>query len=375
MMDGYLTPLKDAELVLLARQGNQAAFEKLVERCQPTALRIAESLSPTRQAAEDLVQDALLEAFLSLDRLRDPERLKSWLFGILLNLGRARMRRRAQFIEEELDPEAVYQAFDRMPGPELVAEERELHRSVLAAVADLPESQRASVWMFYFQALSLQEIAAIMGTPVSTVKVRLHRARHSLRQKLTARYPGFRTTQEPPPRSEVMIRVKIADVIKYQEKTVVMLLSEDGVHVLPIWIGEFEGASIVMGVMGFHPPRPMTFDFISNLLTISNTVLEEVRISALRNPVFYGTVRLRVGDEVKEVDARPSDVLALAARTGAPIFVSPEVMAEVGKSVRPGAPFPAEPQTAFELPAPTGEGMQAILKEIKTILSPGAPAE
>jgi uncharacterized protein len=205
--------------------------------------------------------------------------------------------------------------------------------------------------------------------------VRLHRARHSLRQKLTARYPEFRANRESTPRSDVMIRVKIADVIKHQEKTVVMLLSEDGVHLLPIWIGEFEGASIVMGVMGFQPPRPMTFDFISNLLTVSNMVLEEVRISALRKTVFYGTVRLRMGDEVKEVDARPSDVLALAARTGTPIFVSQEVMAEAGKSVRPGAPFPAEPQTALELPAPTGEGMQAILNEIKTILSPGAPAE
>jgi len=145
-------------------------------------------------------------------------------------------------------------------------------------------------------------------------------------------------------------------------------------RVLPIWIGKFEGASITLGLSGFQTPRPMTYDFISNLLTASNVRLEEVRIESLKSSTFYGVAKLRVAEQVKEVDARPSDVLALAIRTGSPIFVADEIMANVAKPARPGIIMPEDLEEANELPVPTGAGMQAILDELKATIFREVPA-
>jgi RNA polymerase sigma factor (sigma-70 family) len=371
-MNGDRPNLTDAELVIQARQGKLEAFENLVDRYQALALRVARRLSPTEEAAQDLVQETLLEAYLSLDRLREPKRFKSWLLGILLNLGRNRLRRSLRNKTEQnqipLDWDAVYALADQEPLPQRVAEERELHRQVVAAVDELPNTLRDAIWLFYFEALSLEEIGVLLGISVNAVKVRLHRARHSLRHKLEVRYPEFQLLEGKVDRRKQMIKVSIADVIKLKEKTVVLLLNETQDRVLPIWIGEFEGASIVMGMLGFQTPRPFTFEFISHLLTASNVTLEEVRVESIKSDIFYGVARLRIGDQVKEVDARPSDVLALAIRTKSPIYVADEILSQAGKASKPGITMPENLQDASELPVPGGEGMQAILEELKATL-------
>jgi RNA polymerase sigma factor (sigma-70 family) len=371
-MNGDLSNLTDAELVFEARQGSLEAFEKLVDRYQALALRIARRLMPTDEEAQDIVQETLLEAYLSLYRLREPERFKSWLLGILLNLGRNRLRRslrnKAEQNQIPLDWNAAYTLADRKPLPQQVAEERELHRQVAAVVDELPANLRDAIWLFYFEAMSLQEIGVLLGISVTAVKVRLHRARHSLRKKLEVRYPEFQRIDIKAYRRKRMIKVSIADVIKHQEKTIVFLMNESQDRVLPMWIGEFEGASIVLGMSGFQTPRPLTFDFISHLLAASNAVLEEVRVESIKSDTFYGVAKLRIGDVVEEVDARPSDVLALAIRTGSPIYVADEIMAQAGKSVRPGMTMPENLHESSELPLPGGEGMQALLEEIKAAM-------
>jgi RNA polymerase sigma factor (sigma-70 family) len=374
-MNGDRSTLTDAELVFEARQGSLQAFETLVDRYQALALRIARRLIPNDEEAQDLVQETLLEAYLSLYRLREPERFKSWLLGILLNLGRNRLRRSLRQTEHypvPLDWDLASELADQKPQPQQVAEERELHRQVLAAVDELPLTLRDALWLFYFEAMSLQEIGVLLGISVNAVKVRLHRARHSLRKKLEVRYPEVQFIERKVDRRKQMIKVSIADVIKHQEKTIVLLLSEAQDRVLPMWIGEFEGASIAMGMTGFQTPRPLTYEFISHLLTASNVTLEEVHIESIKSDTFYGVARLRIGEVMKEVDARPSDVLALAIRTGSPIYVADEIMAQAGKAVRPGIAMPDNFQDTTELPIPGGEGMQAILEEMKAVLSRGS---
>jgi RNA polymerase sigma factor (sigma-70 family) len=376
-MNGDLSNLTDADLVFEARQGNLEAFEKLVDRYQTLALGIARRLMPSDEEAQDIVQETLLEAYLSLHRLRKPERFKSWLLGILLNLGRNRLRRNLRNKTEQnqipLDWEVAYALADQKPQPQQVAEERELHRQVVAAVDELPINLRDAIWLFYFETMSLQEIGVLLGISVNAVKVRLHRARHSLRKKLEVRYPEFQISDRKVDRRKLMIKVSIADVIKHQEKTIVLLLNEAQDRVLPMWIGEFEGASIVLGMSGFQTPRPLTFDFISHLLTASNVALEEVRVESIKSETFYGVAKLRIGDQVKEVDARPSDVLALAIRTDSPIYVADEIMAQAGKAVRLGITMPENLQDTTELPYPDGEGMQTLLEEIKAALFKGLP--
>src|SRR5205823_660425 len=91
----------DVELVERTRAGDKAAFGVLVERHRPMAVRLAWRLLGSRIDAEDIAQEACLQAFLGLDRLRAPERFSAWLGGMAINL--ARMRSRARRVAYSLD--------------------------------------------------------------------------------------------------------------------------------------------------------------------------------------------------------------------------------------------------------------------------------
>lgn len=112
-------------------------------------------------------------------------------------------------------------------------------------------------------------------------------------------------------------------------RTPVVLLKEPGGEaVLPIWIGVFEANAIAMSLEGVEAPRPMTHDLLSESLKAANVKVDKIVISDLSDSTFYATLYLSVGEggEVVTVDARPSDALALALRTEAPIFVFDSVI-------------------------------------------------
>lgn len=106
-----------------------------------------------------------------------------------------------------------------------------------------------------------------------------------------------------------------------------LLLKESfGVRRLPIIIGSFEAQSIALEIEGIKPPRPLTHDLMKNLVDdLGGTVLE-IFIDELRDNTFYAKIILEVSTLTNSVDARPSDAIALAVRTGCQIFVSEEVM-------------------------------------------------
>jgi uncharacterized protein len=93
---------------------------------------------------------------------------------------------------------------------------------------------------------------------------------------------------------------------------------------LPIIIGAFEAQSIALEIEGIKPPRPLTHDLMKNILDMVGTELTEITISELRDGTFFATLNL----ETHELDARPSDAIALAVRFGVPIYVSDKVMEE-----------------------------------------------
>lgn len=86
-----------------------------------------------------------------------------------------------------------------------------------------------------------------------------------------------------------------------------------------------------MELTGYATPRPMTHDLMARLLEAADAQLERVHVASLREEVFYAVVKLRRGDEGREVDARPSDAIALALRTRAPIYATDEVLYKAGK--------------------------------------------
>lgn len=185
----------------------------------------------------------------------------------------------------------------------------------------------------------MQEIVTLMNIPVSTVKVRLHRARQRLKTILLERHPEI---VPPEKRRKIMVKVTIADVVKAERKEgqpqhvehyVVVLYDEAGRRLLPIWVGSYEGESIARGLSDFATPRPLTHNFFSSLLQAINARVEEVRVVALKKDTFYAVVKMRCGKKTSEVDARPSDAMALAVLNNAPIFVAEEVLETAGVNI------------------------------------------
>lgn len=123
------------------------------------------------------------------------------------------------------------------------------------------------------------------------------------------------------------IRVGVLGVYKVrgngQEEDVVFLVDESNTMVLPIWIGEPEAMSIQLALQGIKPQRPITHDLIANMLEELGYVTEKVKIDGLIKSVFTATIYLRQvnSDRVVKIDARPSDSIAIALRTGCDIYV------------------------------------------------------
>jgi RNA polymerase sigma factor (sigma-70 family) len=336
----------DSELVALARNGDKNAFGLLAKRYQMPMQRFAMRLITEKESAPDLAQEAMLQAYLSLGKLRHPARFKSWLYGIMLNVWRSRLReRKIPFFSLE----AIIEGLSFFPAPfsapvltpDKIAEEREQYEAVLNAVNSLSPTDRDILLLFYYAELSLTEIVAMMNIPAGTVKVRLHRARQRLKTVLLERYPEI---IPPEKRRKTMIKVTIADVIKVEPKEgqelpitphsatpyVIVLYDEAGRRLLPIWIGPAEGESIAIGLSDLAFPRPLTHRFYASLLQSINARVAEVSVVALKKTTFYGVVKIRCSKKTYEIDARPSDAISLAVLNDTPIFVAEEVLETAG---------------------------------------------
>ncbi len=110
---------------------------------------------------------------------------------------------------------------------------------------------------------------------------------------------------------------------------IVLLREPETGQMMPVWVGPAEAQAIVLAMQEVETPRPMTHDLFVNVLGELEVELVEVRIDDLREGTYFGKLVLRVGDaeETRIIDSRPSDAMALAARTGSPIQVADHVLA------------------------------------------------
>jgi uncharacterized protein len=111
---------------------------------------------------------------------------------------------------------------------------------------------------------------------------------------------------------------------------IVLLREVDGERYLPIWIGAVEATAIAFAQQGVVPARPLTHDLLRDVLEALGRQLEQVRITELKDGVFYAELIFNDG---VEVSARPSDAIALALRTSSPIFGSEPVLEEAGITI------------------------------------------
>ncbi len=143
--------------------------------------------------------------------------------------------------------------------------------------------------------------------------------------------------------AEPLLPVKVRGV--YSDPVgarVVFLVPEKGDKVLRVWIGEAEAMAIAAALNGIPFSRPMTHDLLLNAIKALGGKVERVVITDLKDNTFYATIVLREGKEVKELDARPSDSIALALRAKAPIFLAPKVQ----KAMEPLSDIPAPERSA-----------------------------
>ena len=114
---------------------------------------------------------------------------------------------------------------------------------------------------------------------------------------------------------------------------VVLLKENDGERMLPIWIGPSEASAIAMEIAGVKFKRPLTHDLFKNCLVEMGITLEKVFIHDLRDNTYYAKLFLRLGDKEIELDARPSDSIALALRLKAKIVTTDELLESASKIV------------------------------------------
>jgi hypothetical protein len=107
---------------------------------------------------------------------------------------------------------------------------------------------------------------------------------------------------------------------------IVILKDTTGNAILPIWVGVYEANAIALEIEKVQTPRPMTHDLIKNVLLGLNARVQKVVVTELKEDTFYAAIWLERNGSAIAIDSRPSDALALALRTDAPIFVEEEVL-------------------------------------------------
>lgn len=125
-----------------------------------------------------------------------------------------------------------------------------------------------------------------------------------------------------PPEGLVAVRVRGITVDPQGASPVVLLEALQGERVMPIWVGVFEARAIAMEMEKVVPPRPLTHDLIKNILVGMKAQVTNVVITDLHDNTFYAQIAVAAGGTTIDIDARPSDAIAVALRVNAPIFVA-----------------------------------------------------
>jgi RNA polymerase sigma-70 factor (ECF subfamily) len=337
----------DRELVAAVLAGQREAFGPLLARWQASVLRLCRRLLGPGHQAEDVAQEAAVAAFLGLPRLADPARFGAWLQAIAANRARMALRRRRLLALDGLPPGAANGLGwgESGPTPEEAWASRETHDAILAALRELPPATREAVIGFYLQGYSYQELAELLGTPLSTVRGRLYHGRRQLRRTLRPLAEEV-LTRAPTRREEhrmdipALIDVDVAFVgrLAFSTDCVVMLQERGGPRRLALEAVDAVTGEAVERLHGNDQPlAPTTHDLLPRLVAALGGRVEQVTIRRLVGEALYADITLERDGERREVEARPGDAVTLALLASAPIRVAAAVMDEAGFD-------PADPQ-------------------------------
>jgi RNA polymerase sigma-70 factor (ECF subfamily) len=190
--------LVESELARGVMAGDAGAFDRFVEHFQSKVFQYSYLMCGHREDAEEVAQETLFKVFESFEQLREPERVKPWVFRIARNMCLMK-RRRSVFAParelslDELMPAASQAGSQRKLEiadwsllPDEAALQSELREAVAKAIAELPDIYKAVVLLRDMEEMTTEETAEILDVRIDVVKTRLHRGRLALRQKLDA---------------------------------------------------------------------------------------------------------------------------------------------------------------------------------------------
>lgn len=178
--------MNDASLITKALDGDTDAFGRLVEKYQHRLFNTLLPLASSREEAEDLTQEAFVQAFIKLRTFQQHSAFYTWLYRIAFNLalGRKRRRRRVEISVEQAREATGVEPIDAREGPGERLERSERVLQVREALKALSEEHRAILVLREMEGCDYETIAEILELPVGTVRSRLHRARTQLRDFL-----------------------------------------------------------------------------------------------------------------------------------------------------------------------------------------------
>jgi uncharacterized protein len=127
-------------------------------------------------------------------------------------------------------------------------------------------------------------------------------------------------------RMQIEMTIKGLMVDPITNMPIIILRDRDGQKVLPIWVGIFEANAIALQMENIATPRPMTHDLLRNIIQDLSGTVRKIVVSDLKDNTFYALIYVETPAETIAIDARPSDAIALALRTQAPIFVEETVI-------------------------------------------------
>lgn len=189
-----LANLPDADVVLLAQQGRDAAFRELLRRYERPVFSLVFRMVRDRDTAEDLAQESFIKVLNNIGRYRPEFKFSSWLFKIANNVAIDHLRKRtvdtvslegSRYATTTAEAESTaipVASKDQSALEEL--ESKELGGAIEKAVAALRPEYRACILLRHVEDRSYEEIAATLDLPLGTVKTYIHRARHELRKAL-----------------------------------------------------------------------------------------------------------------------------------------------------------------------------------------------
>jgi RNA polymerase sigma-70 factor, ECF subfamily len=195
------------ELIVQAQAGNSQALTALIQGQQHYVYSIAMSVLKNPEDAADLTQDAFIRLFRALPQYNGESRFTTWLYRLVVNMGRDELRKRGRQVplvppveeaDEELDPMGSVADDDRWSDPALALESQETRRQVRGALAQLEEHYRLVLTLYYIDDMKYQDIAEVLDIPLNTVKSHIRRGKERLAALLQA--------QEQPPAARMLVQ-------------------------------------------------------------------------------------------------------------------------------------------------------------------------